>query len=163
MQEAQNSARPKDIWKGAKVLAIAIVAGAAIFILVALLINQVYGPFKPEWKEYRTWLGIVFFLLCGGALIIGKKGMLQKTNRAVSEGGSLVSRLQLYVQGLTKYLAACELPVALGCILFLLTGEFVFMAFSAVMTGNMLAQLPLKRRIAEMLQLNEGELMEIEK
>jgi len=45
----------------------------------------------------------------------------------------------------------------------LLTGEFVFMAFSAVMTGNMLAQLPLKRRIAEMLQLNEGELMEIEK
>lgn len=63
MREAQNSARPKDIWKGAKVLAIAIVAGAAIFILVALVINQVYGPFKPEWKEYRTWLGIVFSAL----------------------------------------------------------------------------------------------------
>ncbi|MBP7558354.1 MAG: hypothetical protein KA821_18910 [Chitinophagaceae bacterium] len=163
MEETQSSVRPKDIWKGAKVLAIAIVTGALVFVLVALVINQVYGPFKPEWKEYRTWQGVVFFLLCGGALVIGKKGMLQKTNKAVNEGGSLVARLQLYMQGLTKYLAACELPVAIGCILFLLTGEFVFMAFSAVMIGNMLAQLPLKRRIAEMLQLNEAELMEIEK
>ncbi|MFT3676660.1 MAG: hypothetical protein QM781_12225 [Chitinophagaceae bacterium] len=163
MEEVQRPARAKDIWKGAKVLAIAIVAGATVFVLVALVINQVYGPFKPEWKEYRTWLGIGFFLLCGGALIMGKKGMLQKTTRAINEGGSLASRLQLYVQGLTKYLAACELPVAIGCILFLLTGEFVFMAFSAVMIGNMLAQLPLKRRIGEALQLNEGELIEIEK
>lgn len=163
MDEAARPSRPKDIWKGAKVLTIAIVVGATLFVLVALVINQVYGPFKPEWGKYKAIMGVGFFLLCFAALIIGKKGMLQKTTKAVNEGGSLATRLQLYAQGLTKYLAACELAVAIGCILLLLTGEFVFIAFSAVMIGNMLAQLPLKRRIAEALQLNEGELIEIEK
>lgn len=155
-------ATSRDIWRIMRLSAIVITIGATVFIVAALIIHQVYGSFVPEWKEHKTWIiaGLLIFSLA--ALILGKILMQKRIEQALVQGTALPDQLRHYTAGLQIYLAACELPVAAGCILYLASGEFGCLVFAAVMVGNMLAQWPLKRRVKAALQLSDIDINELE-
>ena len=153
---------PKKTLRATMVFFIAIVVGIGLFMLVAVLINQMRGSFQPDFNQYKTplvWSMAVFSIVC---FIAAKRIFNKRITAAKNSLKPLNDKLNEYRLALIRYLAICELPAIFNILLFLITGNFVFQVFSAVLIGFMLAVTPLQRRVIAQLELDWQQQKELE-
>jgi hypothetical protein len=157
-----SAADNKQLLKQMQILAIAMSAGVFLFILVAVILNQLNGPLMPEMLEHKKTLTIVVAISSFITLLIAKQTWTKAIQAAKISLNPLSDKLNQYRTALVKYLALCEVPALAGIILFLFTGEFIFIAIAAVMVGYMLANLPAKKKVIENLELDLMQQKELE-
>jgi hypothetical protein len=157
-----NGTKSKEGLKHMQILAFAMSAGVLLFVLVAVFINQLNGPFRPEMLENKKIFTIIIAVGSFIALLAAKQSWVKSINAAKISLNPLSDKLNQYRTALVKYLALCEAPAITGIIFFLLTGEFIFIAFAAVMVGFMLANIPTKKKVIENLELDLKQQQELE-
>ena len=153
---------PKENLRGIRVLFTALVIGVVLFILMAVVIYELNGPFAPEIKEYnRVFIGIAIALalVC---LVIASQGYKKGIIAARNLTGPLNNKLNNYRSLLVRYLALCEGPALFGVIVFLMTGEFWVLVITAVMFMAMLSAAPTPKRVISDLNLDWKEQKELE-
>lgn len=157
MSKAIKVDTPKKNLRMTLILFLSIVAGIFFFMLVSVLFIQARGPLSPDLNKKRVILiaaitGISFACLLGARAVF-TKGMADAKNSL----NGLIDKLNLHRNTLIKYVIVCEMPVMLGIILFVLTGDFIFQVFAAVFIGFMLTVIPLRKKTIEQLELNTQE------
>lgn len=149
-------------WKSIKILSTALAIAACLFVLAALLLNQFWGTMQPEWNAYRTWILAGLALLSFLMLLSGRMAMRKQLQMALEPQRTLAEKLQHYRVGLLMDMANKEFIIILSAIIFLMTGDFAYLAFAAVMLGFMLAARPQKAKLPSVLQLSQQEILELE-
>jgi len=157
MSKARKVDTPKKNLRMTLILFLSIVAGIFFFMLVSVLFIQARGPLSPDLNKKRVILiaaitGISFACLLGARAVF-TKGMAEAKNSL----NGLIDKLNLHRNTLIKYVIVCEMPVMLGIILFVLTGDFIFQVFAAVFIGFMLTVIPLRKKTIEQLELSTQE------
>ena len=152
---------PAQLVKAALILYIGISLGALFFILISLVLNQSQGALYPELARQATWLKAGLAVICLVCLTVARKRYSQKLAIAKEPLKSLQDKLSGYIRALIIYLVFCEIPVIVSVIVFMLTGDFSFLAFGAVVLGFMLAILPVKKKIIQKLELSSSEQQEL--
>ncbi|MEI9946114.1 MAG: hypothetical protein WDN26_18065 [Chitinophagaceae bacterium] len=161
MSKKVTTAPPKKNLKITLILFLAIVIGIFLFMLASVLIIQTRGALMPDLNKNRVIL-IAIITAISFACLLGAKVLMAKGVAAAKNSlNPLNDKLNEHRSALIKYLVICEMPVMLGIILFLLTGDFIFQVFAAVFIGFMLSMAPTKKRVTDQLQLDwqqQGEL-----
>jgi hypothetical protein len=88
--------------------------------------------------------------------------MRKQLQMALEPQRTLAEKLQYYRVGLLMDMANKEFIIILSAIIFLMTGDFAYLAFAAVMLGFMLAARPQKSKLQSILQLSQQEISELE-
>jgi hypothetical protein len=158
---ATPSASAKQYLKVTLILFSGIVTGVLVFMLVAVFTNQSNGPLVAGLNKYEMiiiWGVGLFCLLC---LVIARRMLWKGTIAAKNSLNPLQDKLTQYRSSLIRYLVICEVPALLSIVLFMLTGNFIFQVFAAVLLGFMLAAAPVRRRVVAALESDgsgQGEL-----
>ena len=149
-----SSAGPKEMLRALLILFAAMVIGVFMFMLIAVFINQVQGPFLPDWEKYQsiiTWMIAAGSLIC---LVVAWKAFSKGMSAAKNSLNPLIDKLGRYRSSLILYLAICEAPALTNIIMFILIGNFVFLVFASILLGFMLAVAPIRRRVIAALELD---------
>jgi hypothetical protein len=160
---ANTPGTPKDDIRAMRILCIALMAGALVFALMVIVLNQVSGPAMPEdGKEYNeiflyVAIGIAVILLLQAIRLYSKKIAVIKDSTV-----SLREKLNQYRAALILYMALCEMPALFSIIVFFMTGNYIVLAVTGVMLVAMLLRMPQKKKIANELALNFQEQQELE-
>lgn len=154
---------PAALARAALVLYIGISLGALVFMLVSLVVNQAQGPLLPELAKNSVALKAVLAAICLLCLLAARRQFARRLMLAKDPLNKLAAKLNGYIRALLLYLVLCEVPVLAAVIVFLLTGDFSFLVFGAVILGFMLAILPVKKRIVQQLELDWQEQEQLEK
>ncbi len=140
---------------------IGITALVFLFLLAAIFIVQSLGPLKPGWNEYLSFLkwgsAILSTLLLVFARQVFHKSIAAAKNSLILAGG----KLSHHRTALVKYLGICEFAAILNIVLFIFTGQSIFIIIAAVVLGFMLAMTPSRRRLVMLLELDAGEEQEL--
>jgi hypothetical protein len=153
---------PHKNWKGIYVFFLSLLGGVFLFMLVALVVIQMKGPLMPSLnKNYRLFFGILA-LISFACLILSKKGFNTELADAKNSLNPLGHKLNLYSNALVKYVVVCDVPVMLSIVLYLLTGNFMFLVYAAVFLGFLLPMTPTRKKVAEQLELTVQEQRELE-
>ncbi len=154
---------PKANFKATRILCLALIIGASVFVLIMVVVNQVAGPVMPaEGLQYNltlVWAVAIVALLCIlRAVLIYRKGIV-----AIKDLVSpLNDKLNQYRAILIQYMALCEGPALFSIIVFFLTGEYIVLGITGIMLAAMLIRLPQKRKISNELALSFQEQQELE-
>jgi hypothetical protein len=162
MSRSSAITTPRKNLKGTLILFLSIVIGIFIFMLVAVLIGQTRGALMPTLNRHHSMLAIIMAVVAFGALFLAKRLFEKDLQDAKNSLKPLNEKLSMHRQALVKYLVICEMPVMLSIILFLLTANFVFEVYAGVFLGFMLTITPLKKKVAEQLELSGQEQQELE-
>lgn len=137
------------------------ITGFVVFCLfAALVIVQYLEPLQlPEINiDLFTWIMAalsIFILLL--AKMVFNKGVKAAKNSLIT----LIDKLRQYRRALLVYLALCEAAAMLNIVLFVVAGDFLFLAFAAVLLGFMMAMNPSLRRVAAELEVDALQLKEL--
>lgn len=153
---------PKQQVKLTLILFFAIAGGVLFFMLVSLFINQVNGPLAPELLQHSFLFKAILAVVAVTCLATARWLFGKNISSAKNSLNSLSDKLNQYRSALILYLALCEAPVLLGTVLFLMTGDFSFLIFGAVLLGFMLVMAPVKKKVAEQLGLDWQQQQELE-
>ena len=133
--------------KSIRLLFIYIAGTLGALLLLAIAFSQVQGPLMPGISVNRKWL------LAGAALISfiftvsAKKQIRTGIYKARHSPEPLTGKLVKYRRALVVYMLLSGLSI-LVCLAFsLLTGDFVFQVFAAVLLGYLLAEAPREEKI----------------
>jgi hypothetical protein len=153
---------PRKNLKGTFILFVAIVVGIFLFMLAAVLVGQGRGALMPDLNKHHTVLAAVMAVVAFGCLALAKRLFNKEMLAAKDSLKPLNDKLNMHRQALIKYLVICEVPVMLSIILFLLTANFVFEVYAGVFLGFMLTMMPMRKKVAEQLELSGQEQRELE-
>ena len=118
-----------------------------MFLLAAVVFSQLRGPLSPELKPYEGWLlaGVaVFAFACS---LWAKQQFAKAITTAKNSLNPLAGKLTMYRSALIVYLAISELPILFCIVLSIMTGNFVFQVYAAVLLGFMLSAMPRKDKV----------------
>ncbi len=152
MNGTELSAEEQQELKAMQIVFISIAAMAFLFLLGAIVLSQLRGPLTPGLKEYHKWLlggAAIFSLACS---LWGKQQFARAVETAKTSLNPLSGKLTMYRTSLIIYLAITELPIIFCIILSVLTGNFVFQVYAAVLLGFMLPAMPRKEKVLGQLQ-----------
>ena len=152
----------KEILRGLMILTAAMATGVFLFMVVAVVMNQINGPPGLQWREYQVQLSWIVAVVCIICFLTARWNFSKGIQAAKNSINPLNEKLNRYRTSLIQYLAVCEAPALLSIVIFILTGYFVFLVFAAVMLGFMLAVVPLRRRVVTALELNWEEQKELD-
>ncbi len=159
-QGAPTTDAPKE-FRATRIIFIGITALVFLFLLAAIFIVQSLGPLKPGWNEYFNYIkwgmGILSTVLLVFARQVFHKSIGAAKNSLIPAG----EKLSQYRTALVKYLGICEFAAILNIVLFIFTGESIFIIIAAVVLGFMLAMTPTQRRVAMLLELDGREEQEL--
>lgn len=162
MKKAASSVKtPAQTFRSTFTFFISLVAGIFVFMLAAIVIGQFRGALMPTLNKHHQLLTIIMAVVSFACLLGAKKSFAIERGIAKNSLNPLPEKLNMYSGALVKYMVICDAPVMLGIILFLLTANFVFLAFAAVFLGLMLTMMPTKKKVAEQLELNAQEESEL--
>lgn len=138
----------------------AITGFVILFFFAALVIVQYQPPVGAETEQYELWkwVAAVLSLL---ALFLAKRVFYKGSNTAKNSLIPLPGKLRIYRRALLVYLALMELGSFVNIVLFILSGNFIFLAFAAVLLGFMLAMNPSRRRVVADLGIDASEEIEL--
>lgn len=161
-KSSMHECTAKKTLKTTMVLFFAIVTAVFVFMMTAIFLNESNGPLVAGLNKHTStimWITGIVSLVC---LVAARKILWKGLTTAKNSLNPLQSKLTQYRASLIRYLVICEMPALLSVILFMLTGDFIFLAFSAVFLGFMLAAAPVRRRVITALDLNGSEQQELE-
>jgi hypothetical protein len=157
----ENSAKAN--FRATWILCLALVAGASVFAIIIVVMNQVTGPVMPaDGQEYNMiFVGVaaVAALLCLLRAVPGYKKGITAIKDSTAQ---LNDKLNQYRAVMILYMALCEGPALFSIIVFFLTGEYIVLGITGVMLIAMLMRMPQKKKIANELALNYQEQQELE-
>jgi hypothetical protein len=146
------SPEEKQELRGMRIFFIAVVTLVAVFLLGSIVFNQVSAPVAPQLASWKNWLlggTAIFSAICA---VQGKLRFSRAIESAKTSLNPLAGKLRLYKNALIAYLATTELPVLLSIILSIITGNFVFQVYAAVLFGFMLSAMPRAEKVINQLQ-----------
>lgn len=146
------SAKEQQELKAIQIVFISITAAAFLFLLGAIVFSQSHGPLAPGIKAYHNWLLAGAVILSFACSLWGRQQFARGVETAKTSLNPLEGKLAMYRTSLIVYLAITELPVIFCIILSLLTGNFVFQIYAAVLLGFMLPAMPGKEKVISQLQ-----------
>lgn len=152
MNGTELSTEEQQALRAIQLVFISTAAMVFLFLLGAIVFNQLSGPLKPELKEYHNWLlggAAIFSFACS---VRGKQQFARAVETAKTSLNPLSGKLTIYRSSLIIYLAITELPIIFCIILSVLTGNFVFQVYAAVLLGFMLSAMPWKEKVLNQLQ-----------
>lgn len=153
---------PKETLKGLRILFLSLCAGAGILLLLSLFIHQSNTSVIENWAEYRT-MGLVIALVLSFILLAIARKIFNKRVSLIKDSLlPLPDKLTQYTSALIIYAALSESAILFNIIVFIITGDFAFLAYAAVFLGFLLANTPTKKRVVETLGLNAQEQRELE-
>ena len=159
-QGAPTTIAAKEL-RATLIIFIGVTALVFLFLLAAIFIVQSLGPLKPGWNEYFNLLKWGFGILSAVVLVFARqvfhKSIGAAKNSLILAGG----KLSHHRTALVKYLGICEFAAILNIVLFIFTGESIFIIIAAVVLGFMLAMAPTPRRVAMLLELDATEEQEL--
>lgn len=157
--QAQND--PRALWKTIRLFMVALVSMSLLIVLTAIIVQEIMGPIQPGYNAYKKWLlpalGIVSFVF----LLFSRSEYQKSINKARSSGEDLVAKLTHFREALIKRIFLMEMIVVFGAFLYCSTGDFSYLAFSAVMVGFMISSLPRKSRVAQLLNLDSTQIAQL--
>jgi hypothetical protein len=161
-QYQQVPGTPKEILRAIRVFFGAIITGAVIFAVIAVVMIKLQGHLMPETEEYQH----IFLYTAGAVAIICWIFAVNMYNKGiVAAKDSLIllpGKLNLYRTALIKYVALCEAPALFGIIVFFMTANYAALVITGVMIIAMLAKTPSRKRVAEDLSLDWKQQQELE-
>jgi hypothetical protein len=157
----QEPSTPKDALKALNILFYALVAGMFLFAALFFGMGFIIEPVFVE-KNVVNGLFIAVLFLSTLLLTLAEK----RYKKIVADAGqpelslSLMEKLTRYRAALIFYLAACEGPGLFSIILYMLTGQKLFLAVTALLIIGMFLKKPDKSRIISHLHLSSEEQMQ---
>ena len=148
--------------KAIRILFIALIAGVLMLILVSLIINQTTVPLAPEYNEYGLQLKIFLAIICLVAMLVAKSRFNKEITIAKESLIPVSEKLNMHRVALIKYVAICEAPAIFSVLVFMFTGDFGFLVFSAVLLGFIFVMFPTVTKLATQLGLSSQEKEELE-
>ena len=161
-QPGSLATTPRKQLKVTMILFTAIVTGILLLMLAALLINQSSGPLQPQFNSYKTVLTGATALVSLVGLLLGRRIFHRGITAAKNSLKPLAGKLNAHRSSLIKCLAIVETGVVLNIVLFLFTGNFVFLVFGAMLLGFILSIAPIPRRVVTQLELDGMQQKELE-
>jgi hypothetical protein len=142
----------KQLLKNILLIFIAMVSMQGILLLVAIVFAQSEGPLMPGINAYYDSLLIGTVALSFICTVLAKRHIMKFTRAAKNSSNPLSEILIKYRTALIVYMAISELPVLVCIVLSVLTGNFVFQVFAAVLLGYLLAEMPRKDKVLSQLR-----------
>ena len=142
----------KQLLKNILLIFIAMVSMLGILLLVAIVVAQSPGPLMPELNTHYNSLLIGTVALSFICTVFAKRHIMKFTRAAKNSPNPLTDILIKYRTALIVYMAISELPILICIVLSLLTGNFVFQVFAAVLLGYLLAEMPRKEKVLSQLR-----------
>ncbi len=164
MTEPVNTkATPKAGLKAIWILCFALIAGATVFALLALLVNLLKGPSIPAPGNesgliFPAVVAAIAIICTIRAAMVYRKGIAAIKNSIAP----LNNKLEQYRSVMILYMALCEFPALFSIIIFFVDGYYPVFAITALMLLAMLLRMPQKRKIIRELDLNWQEQQELE-
>ena len=152
---------PKTYLKTLSLIHIALMSGILIFGLVALYVtpkNNLYFSFSND----MLFLGIFIFIL----MIVFMFGLVFKSilkQNAKKQSNDLNQALIKYQTTLIIRIALIEGPSLFGVVVFLLSGNLIFLSGSALLLTYMYFQKPSREKIIKELNFGNDLILEFEK
>lgn len=146
--------RPKEMLRAMLVFSAAMVIGVFIFMLITVFVIQVKASSGSVFREYQDiiiWIMAAISLIC---LVVARVPFNKGIKAAKNSLNPLSDKLSQYRNSLIRYMAICEAPALADIIVYMLTGNFIFLVFASVLLGCMLAAMPIKRRVVSALELD---------
>ncbi len=143
-------------------LFIAIAFGAVFFMLFSLVLVQLQGISSKIVSVNPLTLKIGLAIVALACQLIGRSLFVKKIAAAKNSLKPLTDKLIKYREALISQVAFAEIPVILSAILFLLTIDFSFLIFGAVLLGFLLAAIPVKKKVVTQLELDSQQQQELE-
>ncbi|HYE55508.1 MAG TPA: hypothetical protein VD996_11715, partial [Chitinophagaceae bacterium] len=132
-------------YRSVSVVFYALITGVVLFIIAASTYIATSGRLMPD-LEYRKILLIVSGALSSLCLLAAFSQYNKRINSMESLGSTSDDRFQGYRNALVTFLALCEAPALFSIIALLLTGDYLFLAFTVVMLLCMFSKKPTKDR-----------------
>ncbi|RYY61948.1 MAG: hypothetical protein EOO05_04570 [Chitinophagaceae bacterium] len=154
MMQPGAVASPSQLVRVLKVLSIAMMCSLVIYLVAAVIMNEMNGPLMVDLNNYHTTLLAVVMLIAFACLVIGKRVMAKGIGNAKNSLNPLEAKLNIYRGAFIINLALLEVPGWLTLTVYLLTGSFPFLALAAVLLGLMIATWPGVKRISSQLELD---------
>lgn len=124
-----------------------LVSMIGIFLLVTIVFTQTQGALMPALNVHHNWLLTGAAVLSFACTVSAKRYMMKSVQTVKDLPDSLPGKLIRYRSSLIIYMAISEVPILACLVLSLLTGNFVFQVFSAVLLGYLLAELPRREKV----------------
>lgn len=163
MSEAgSSSVKSKELLRAMLIFCAAMMMGVFIFMLITVFVIQVKTPSDSVFSEYQdiiTWIMASISMVC---LVIAWRTLRKGVTAAKNSLNHLSDKLSQYRNSLIRYMAICDWPAIANIIVFMLTGNFIFLVFASVLLGFMLAAMPIKRRVVSALELDWQQQQELE-
>lgn len=160
--DSQMPGTPKQDLQAIRIIFFAIIAGALIFAVIVLVLNQLQGPALQNVKKVEN---ILLYVVTGVAAIclpIAMNGYNKGVAVAKNSLISLPIKLNQYRSTLVRYIALCEGPALFSIIAFFMVGNYYLFIITAIMIAAMLAKLPNRQRVLDELALDWKQQQELE-
>ena len=142
----------KGFLKTINIIFFALLAGQVVFISIALYIVNSSPPIETE----NDLFNIIVPVVVGSGLFISNlifKKLLEKINN----DAKLESKLAIYQKASVLKFALLEGPSIFATVVYIISGNLMFLGFSVVMILAFLMNIPTRNRLINDLNLNSNE------
>lgn len=139
--------------KNLQVLFMAMVAGIVLFGIIALVINNLEGPFLRDNHVERS-VRIGAGLLGMVVLYAANRLYRQKISAIQESGDAFPKKVSAYRGAAVLFFVLNEFPALLFIICFLLTGNYLFLGWGLIVLVSMFLKFPSGRNVAGILGTN---------
>jgi len=148
---------PRQVFKTLQVFFLAMLTGPTLFLAVALFLRQsgrfVGNLFEAEQMQFIQILGILLSIIA----VILAYFLYGKKIKAIDQEGTLMYKLEkLRTATLLKF-ALLESIATIHGVLFLLSGQQLFLILSIALVGFIVLNRPTLSKVSEVLRLNSEE------
>jgi hypothetical protein len=143
--------------KSIQVVYAALMIGPLLFLLIAVFLNQMNGAFVENDKDFMNImlaLSIVFSISAISAGIF----IFNNRMKALNPGADVLEKIQLYRSVMIVKAALFEGAAFFAIVNYLLFGHYLFVVIGLACLGIMGIYFPVRKRIAQELQLEEKQL-----
>lgn len=152
----------KQELRGIRILVAALITGVSMFLIIAVLVNQINGAFlSNRIGAIQRFIFPVMNLIALLAVVIGHK-IYQTRIRSIQESSAtLQEKIGSYRSALILYMAICEGMAIFSVILFILTGVYLLLVVAGGMLFVMGTRLYAIKGVATELALSWNEQQEL--
>lgn len=157
----EPSVTSRAYFRSLQILHLALIAGQVIFLLITLLLVTTSGPLStfPE-ETRRLFTGIAAGLALAG--LAGSWLLFKSRLRSLQNKATLQEKCNGYRAALLIRYALLEAPALFTLVVFLLTGDYIFMGIALLLVIACAFARPAPAAMVEHLQLPYEEKIQVE-
>jgi peptidoglycan/LPS O-acetylase OafA/YrhL len=150
----------QSLYKSGRSTWVGFVVVIVVFLILSIIVNQVFGPLVDD-RDVVNYILLLVVTLAVGSLIFGFRVYNSRIRETIEDGLHLPDKLNRYRSAVAMFLVVCTFPIFIAMLGFVFTGNVYIFVVIAMCFGSVLIKAPSKARISSELQLSASERKEL--